>query len=74
MGDEDLVILEVLKADHFSDIALGQWIATTPPQIIEDTLNLSASTIATLDSKVKEKQYVIPSSGPVANPIEPPQY
>ncbi|KAF2095741.1 Bicupin, oxalate decarboxylase/oxidase [Rhizodiscina lignyota] len=68
-GDVDLVLLEVLKADHFSDIALGQWIATTPPQIVEDTLNLSSATVKAL-SKAKEKQYVIPSSGPVANPIK----
>ncbi|KAJ5233066.1 hypothetical protein N7468_006022 [Penicillium chermesinum] len=29
-GDEDLVFVEVLQADLFTDIALGQWLASTP--------------------------------------------
>ncbi|KAG0154621.1 hypothetical protein PDIDSM_189 [Penicillium digitatum] len=43
-GDEDLVFLEVLQAPEFSDIALGQWIASTPKQIVADTLNLNGHT------------------------------
>ncbi|KAL2009489.1 hypothetical protein VTN00DRAFT_5296 [Thermoascus crustaceus] len=58
-GDEDLMFVEVLQADHFSDIALGQWIASTPRQIISDTLNLSDETIKSFK---KEKQYVVAGS------------
>ncbi|KAL4914679.1 RmlC-like cupin domain-containing protein [Aspergillus aurantiobrunneus] len=60
-GDEDLVFLEVLQADHFSDIALGQWLGSTPRQIVGDTLNLDDSA---LDHLKSEKQYVVaaPSS------------
>jgi hypothetical protein len=37
-------------------MALGQWIASTPKQIISDTLNLSNDTLSKLK---KEKQYVV---------------
>ncbi|EKV19804.1 Oxalate decarboxylase, putative [Penicillium digitatum PHI26] len=55
-GDEDLVFLEVLQAPEFSDIALGQWIASTPKQIVADTLNLNEDTLNSLKT---EKQYVV---------------
>ncbi|KAL5335233.1 RmlC-like cupin domain-containing protein [Aspergillus crustosus] len=55
-GDEDLVFLEVLQADHFSDIALGQWLGSTDKQIVGDTLNLPQSA---LDSLKSEKQYIV---------------
>ncbi|CAG8979186.1 hypothetical protein HYALB_00000321 [Hymenoscyphus albidus] len=56
-GKTDLVFLEVLKADHFSDISVGQWLALTPSQIVQDTLNV---TNATTSAFKKEKQYIIP--------------
>lgn len=37
-------------------MALGQWIASTPRQIIADTLNLSDDTLSQLKT---EKQYVV---------------
>lgn len=37
-------------------MALGQWIASTPKQIIKDTLNLSDNTLNQLKT---EKQYVV---------------
>ena len=43
----------------FSDMALGQWIASTPKQIVSDTLNLSDDT---LNKFKKEKQYVVAGS------------
>ncbi|KAK3062778.1 hypothetical protein LTS18_003365 [Coniosporium uncinatum] len=63
VGDEDVVMLEVLQADHFSDISLGQWIGTTPPQIVADTLHIDLDTIKTIS---KEKQYVVGHSSPQA--------
>ncbi|CAG8954097.1 hypothetical protein HYFRA_00009201 [Hymenoscyphus fraxineus] len=56
-GKTDLVFLEVLKADHFSDISVGQWLALTPSQIVQDTLNV---TNATTSAFKKEKQYIVP--------------
>ncbi|KAF3391398.1 Oxalate decarboxylase OxdC [Penicillium rolfsii] len=55
-GDEELIFLEVLQAPQFTDMALGQWIASTPKQIVKDTLNLSDSTLSQLKT---EKQYVV---------------
>jgi hypothetical protein len=37
-------------------MALGQWIASTPKQIVADTLNLSEDT---LDNLKSEKQFVV---------------
>ncbi|OQD70336.1 hypothetical protein PENDEC_c024G02496 [Penicillium decumbens] len=58
-GDEDLIFVEVLKAPQFTDMALGQWIASTPRQIVADTLKLSESTLSQLKT---EKQYVVAGS------------
>ncbi|KAJ5781234.1 hypothetical protein N7457_006394, partial [Penicillium paradoxum] len=55
-GDEDLVFLEVLQASEFTDMALGQWIASTPKQIVADTLNLSDDTLSKLKT---EKQLLV---------------
>ncbi|KAJ5926214.1 hypothetical protein N7516_007987 [Penicillium verrucosum] len=55
-GDEDLVFVEVLQAPKFTDVALGQWIASTPKQIVADTLNLSEDM---LDNLKTEKQFVV---------------
>lgn len=43
------------------DMALGQWIASTPKQIVADTLNLSEDVLSSIKT---EKQYVVagPSS------------
>jgi hypothetical protein len=37
-------------------MALGQWIASTPKQIVADTLNLSEDTLSKLKA---EKQFVV---------------
>ncbi|PKX99282.1 putative oxalate decarboxylase [Aspergillus novofumigatus IBT 16806] len=51
-GDEDLLFLEVLQADKFT----GQWVASTPRQIVADTLKLSNETLSKLKT---DKQYVV---------------
>ncbi|KAJ5054374.1 uncharacterized protein L3040_000649 [Drepanopeziza brunnea f. sp. 'multigermtubi'] len=56
IGKDDVVFIEVLQADHFSDISVGQWVGLTPPQIIMDTLNLTNSTVSKFK---KEKQYIV---------------
>lgn len=55
-GDEDVVLLEVLQAERFTDISLGQWMALTAPQIIQDTLNVSNTFLENLS---KEKPLVV---------------
>ncbi|PTU21251.1 hypothetical protein P175DRAFT_0516798 [Aspergillus ochraceoroseus IBT 24754] len=53
-GHQDLVFLEGLQADKFTDISVGQWLGSTPKPIVKDTLNLPNSALAKLKS---EKQY-----------------
>lgn len=59
VGTEDVIFVEVLQADHFSDMSLGQWLGLTPPQIVMDTLNLTNSTVSQFPT---EKQYVVPGA------------
>jgi len=51
-GDETLVFLEMFRSDHFADISLNQWMALTPPELVQAHLNLDQSTMAAL-SKTK---------------------
>ncbi|KAK6595590.1 Oxalate decarboxylase OxdD [Botrytis cinerea] len=55
-GNDDVIFIEVLQADHFSDISVGQWVGLTPKQIVADTLNLSNETVSAFK---KEKQYIV---------------
>ncbi|MEW9584431.1 oxalate decarboxylase family bicupin [Paraburkholderia sp. DGU8] len=45
-GDTDLVMVEVFKSDHFAEVSLSDWLTHTPPQMIMDTLNISAADLA----------------------------
>lgn len=54
---------QVHPTDPLLDMALGQWIASTPRQIVKDTLKLSDSTLASLKT---EKQYVVAGSNTTA--------
>jgi oxalate decarboxylase len=51
-GDEPLVFLEMFRSDRFADISLNQWMALTPPELVQAHLNLDQSTMAAL-SKTK---------------------
>ncbi|KAF3391083.1 Oxalate decarboxylase OxdD [Talaromyces pinophilus] len=52
-GDEDLIVLEVLQADHYSDMSLAQWVGLTSKQIVQDTLNLSNETLSQFTTEKK---------------------
>ncbi|TVY20708.1 Oxalate decarboxylase OxdD [Lachnellula arida] len=54
-GTEDVIFLEVLKQTKFTDISVAQWLALTPKQVVQDTLNLPDDTLAGLP---KEKTYI----------------
>ncbi|OLN88292.1 Oxalate decarboxylase OxdD [Colletotrichum chlorophyti] len=54
-GTEDVIFLEVLQASKFSDISVAQWLALTPKQVVQDTLNLSDELY---DSLPREKEYI----------------
>ncbi|KAE9377949.1 Bicupin, oxalate decarboxylase/oxidase [Stipitochalara longipes BDJ] len=54
-GTEDVIFLEVLKQDKFTDISVAQWLALTPRQVVKDTLGLPDST---LDNLLRQKTYL----------------
>jgi oxalate decarboxylase len=57
-GAEDLVYLEVFRADRYAGVSLSEWIAHTPRLMVEQTLNLDAATIDKF-----------PQNGPVVLPV-----
>lgn len=56
MGDDDVVVLEVLQATKFANMSMSQWLALTPNQIVKDTLNLTDQVLSRLS---KTKQFVV---------------
>ncbi|KAL8744288.1 MAG: hypothetical protein Q9190_003448 [Brigantiaea leucoxantha] len=47
-GNETVVFLEVLQAPKFTDISVNQWLALTPSQVVEETMNLPADVVENL--------------------------
>jgi oxalate decarboxylase len=47
-GDEPLRFLEMFRSPRFADVSLSQWMALTPPELVQAHLNLSEQTIAAL--------------------------
>jgi oxalate decarboxylase len=47
-GDEPLCFLELFRSDRFADVSLRQWMALTPPELVQAHLALSERTMATL--------------------------
>ena len=56
-GDETLRFLELFRSDRFADVSLQQWLALTPPELVQAHLNLDDTTMAGLQ---KKKQIVVP--------------
>jgi oxalate decarboxylase len=55
-GGEPLVFLEMFKSDRFADISLNQWMALTPPELVQAHLNLDSQTMAALS---KDKPIIV---------------
>jgi oxalate decarboxylase len=55
-GDEPLRFLELFRSDRFADVSLNQWMALTPPELVQAHLNLDAETIAALS---KHKRVIV---------------
>jgi oxalate decarboxylase len=47
-GEEPLSFLELFRSDRFADVSLSQWMALTPPELVQAHLNLDPRTIAAL--------------------------
>lgn len=59
-GTESLWFLEMFKSDRFVDVSLNQWMALTPPQMIEETLHVGPELMGALR---KEKWPVVKYTG-----------
>jgi oxalate decarboxylase len=55
-GDETLRFLEMFRSDYFADISLSQWMALSPPELVQAHLNLDRETVAGLS---KDKAIVV---------------
>lgn len=59
-GNEPLCFLEMFKSDRFEDVSLNQWMALTPPQLVEDNLHVGPELMNALR---KEKWPVVKYPG-----------
>ncbi len=53
-GDEALRFLALFRSDHYADVSLAQWLALTPPELVQAHLNVDDQTMAAV-SKNKDK-------------------
>jgi oxalate decarboxylase len=57
-GTTTLRFLEVFKSNYYADVSLNQWLALTPPELVQAHLKLDPQTIAAFN---KEKFPVVPA-------------
>ncbi len=57
-GIAPLRFLEMFKSSYFADVSLNQWLALTPPELVQAHLKLDPQTLAALR---KEKVPVVPA-------------
>lgn len=51
MGDEPVRFLEMFRSNRFADLSLNQWMALTPPELVQHHLNLDRATMRALSKK-----------------------
>jgi oxalate decarboxylase len=56
-GDEPLRFLEMFRSDRFADVSLAQWMALTPPELVQAHLNLSDHAMAEI-ARAKRKPII----------------
>ena len=57
-GNETLTFLEMFRSNRFADVSLAQWLALTPPELVQAHLNVDQKTMATLSAR-KDKPVVV---------------
>jgi oxalate decarboxylase len=57
-GNTRLRFLEIFKSSYYADVSLNQWMALTPPELVQAHLNLDKQVMAALR---KEKVPVVPA-------------
>jgi len=58
MGDETLTFLEMFRSNRFADVSLSQWLALTPPELVQVHLNLDPQAMTALSGR-KDKTIVV---------------
>jgi oxalate decarboxylase len=56
-GTTDLKFLEMFKSSYYQDLALSEWLAHTPPELVAAHMNLDTATLAALP---REKTVIMP--------------
>jgi oxalate decarboxylase len=56
-GDTPLRFLEMFKSSYYADLSLNQWLALTPPQLLQAHLKLDPTVMSALQ---KEKHPIVP--------------
>ena len=56
-GDTVLRFLEMFKSSYYADVSLNQWMALTPPELVQEHLKLDKQAMAALR---KEKSPIVP--------------
>jgi oxalate decarboxylase len=57
-GEETLTFLEMFRSNRFADVSLAQWLALTPPELVQAHLNVDQRTMAALSAR-KDKPIVV---------------
>jgi oxalate decarboxylase len=57
-GQQPLRFLEMFRSDHYADVSLNQWLALTPPELVQAHLNLDDAT-TTAVTAYKGKSLII---------------
>ena len=57
-GNETLTFLEMFRSNRFADVSLAQWLALTPPELVQAHLNLDQKAMAALSAR-KDKPVVV---------------
>src|ERR687887_538137 len=60
-GDTVLRFLEMFRSPRFADVSLNQWMALTPPELVQAHLNIDEATMRVLTS---DKPVVVGAAGP----------
>jgi oxalate decarboxylase len=56
-GNTPVRFLEIFKSDHYADVSLDQWMALTPPELVDAHLKLDPQVMQALR---KQKVPVVP--------------
>jgi oxalate decarboxylase len=57
-GSEDLIFLEMFKADRFQDISLSEWVRNAPPELMMAHLGIGSDVLSKIP---KDKLAIVPA-------------